>query len=77
MLKYILAGLGWLLMVSTAFNIAIKLFGADDVVLRYAGSSRDLNTPLTGIAIGLVFLGISSIIGKLDKILQRNELQQK
>lgn len=76
MLKNILAGLGWLLVVSTVFNTAVKLFGTDALVLRVAGSSRKLDAPLTGFAIGLVFLALVSIMGKLDQILQKDETQQ-
>lgn len=70
MLKYVFAGLGWLLLVSAIFNIVVRLFGSDESVLRYAGSSRDLDLGIMIFFIGLVFLGISSIMGKLDKILQ-------
>lgn len=77
MLEKILAGLGWLLLVSTLTNIAIKLFGTEEIVLLYAGSSRNVNAPLYGFAIGLMFLGLSSIIKKLDKILQRDETPPK
>lgn len=77
MLKYVLNGLGWFTVVSTTFNIAIKLFGSDEALLRHAGSSRNLNSPITGFAIGLVFLGLGSIISKLDQILQRDETHQE
>jgi len=77
MLEKTLAVLGWFVIVSASFNIAIKLFGTDEIVLLYAGSSRDLNAPTYGVAIGLVFLGLSSIIKKLDKILRRDEIPPK
>lgn len=76
MLKYVLNGLGWFTVVCAAFNIAIKLFGSDEALLGYAGSSRNLNSPITGFAIGLVFLGLGSILSKLDQILQRDKTQQ-
>lgn len=70
MLKNILVVLGWILIVTTLFNISIKLFGDDHMVSRYAGSSRNVDAPSLGFAIGLIFLGISSIIGKLDELLK-------
>jgi hypothetical protein len=73
MLKHVLNGLGWFTVVTFALNIAIKLFGSDQAVLDYAGSSRNLDTPITALAIGLIFLGLGSIISKLDQILQRDE----
>ncbi len=73
MLRFVLAGLGWLLVVSSTFNIAIKLFGSDWAVARYAGSDRNLDSPFIGLAIGLVFLALSQILKKLDDVLQRGE----
>ena len=76
MLKNILWGLGWFLVVASLFSIAIKLLGTDELVLMHAGSSRNLDTPITMFATGLVFLALVSIMEKLDQILQRNEKQQ-
>lgn len=70
MLKYVLSGIGCLIIASTVLNISIKLFASDDAVLRYAGSSRNLDIPLTGLAVGLAFLGLAAIIDRLDTLLE-------
>ena len=77
MLENILWGLGWLLVVTGVGSIAVKVLGTEELVLMFAGSSRNLDVPIAGFAIGLVFLGLSSVIEKLDEILQRDETHKK
>ena len=77
MLQNILWGLGWLLVVTGVFNIAVKVLGPEELVLMLAGSSRNLDAPITMFATGLVFLALVSIMEKLDQILQRDETQPK
>ena len=71
MLKYVLAILGWIFSLSSGLNILIKLFGSDDAVLAYAGSSRNMDVASLGFAISLIFLGISKILFKLEDLDER------
>ena len=68
MLKYVLAILGWLLLLVFGLNISIKLFGADQAVLDYAGSSRNIDTASLAVAIALIFLGLSKILWKFEEL---------
>lgn len=69
MLKHVLQGFGWLWTVSAAFGIGVKLLGSDAAVLRYAGNSRNIDTALLAFTLGLILLGLSAIIDRLDAIL--------
>ena len=71
MLKVILAGLGWFLMALAVLGLALRLFGSDEMVRMYAGS-RNMDMSFGFVAIALVFLGISSILGKLDRLQTRD-----
>ena len=71
MIKYVLGTLGWLMVLVTGFNILVKLFGSDAAVLRYAGTSRDIDTPTLGFAIALIFLGISKVLWKPEELDER------
>ena len=44
-----------------------KVFGSDAEVARYAGSTRNLDTPILTIAFGIVFFALSSILTRLRK----------
>lgn len=59
----LLGGLGLFLSV---FNASIKLFGSQEALLAYAGSSRNLNVNLLTISICIIFLALASIMSKLD-----------
>lgn len=71
MLKYVFGILGWLLILVFGLNISIKLFGSDQAVLDYAGSSRNMDTASLVVAIALIFLGISKILWKFEELDQR------
>ncbi|WP_146010327.1 hypothetical protein [Acidimangrovimonas sediminis] len=73
MLKWLLGGCGWLLCVASVTNIAIKLFGADEAVRRYAGTSRNRASPFLILAIALIFLGISEVLARLDRLLTQDD----
>ena len=77
MLKYVLNGLGWFAVITSTLNIAIKLFGSNEAVLAFSGISRNLDAPIIGFAVGLVFLGLGSVMKKLDQILQRDETHKE
>jgi len=71
-----LTGFGWFLLLIGTIKICVKIFGSDFAVSRYAGSSRNLDTSITFVLTALVFLALSSIIGKLDKLLERDPGQK-
>jgi hypothetical protein len=73
MLKSILNIIGWIAIISAGFNGAIRLFADDQAVRRLAGSSRDLDIVLTVLVVGLIFIALAAIIGRLDKLLTRFE----
>ena len=54
---------------SGGFNGAIRLFADDQAVHRYAGSSRDVDSALTVLVVGLIFIALAAIIGRLDELL--------
>jgi len=76
MVNFILRLFGGLIAITSIFNISIKLFGSDDAVLRYAGSSRNMDTPILSLAIGIVFLGLATIIKKLDDLEERLDARE-
>ena len=69
MLKLILNTIGWGAIILAGFNGAIRLFADDLAVRRYAGSSRDLDSVLTVLVVGLIFIALAAIIGRLDELL--------
>lgn len=68
MLKLILNISGWFAIIVAGSGGYIRLFADDHVVRRYAGS-RDLDTVLTILVFGLIFLALAAIIARLDKLL--------
>jgi len=76
MINFILRLFGGLLAITSIFNILVKLFGSDDAVLRYAGSSRNMDTPILSLAIGIAFLGLATIIRKLDDLEERLDVRE-
>ncbi|KAB7610121.1 hypothetical protein F9L33_14590 [Amylibacter sp. SFDW26] len=66
MFVLILRTLGWLGLLSGAFNISIKLFGSEQAVREYAGASRNLDAAILMIAICIIFLALASIMAKLE-----------
>ena len=65
----LLSALGGLALIVAFLNGAIKLFGSNESVARYAGADRDLDLNISVAAIGIVFLALSAILSKLTNIL--------
>ena len=71
MMKNILTILGVLLLGSSALAMGIKFFAPTEIVLRYYGTSgRSLDGTIVLLAVSLIFLGISSILERLDQLLK-------
>jgi hypothetical protein len=58
--------LGWLGLSSCLLNISIKLFASMDVVKEYAGSDRNLNAAVLGVAFSIIFLALAKILSHLE-----------
>ena len=68
MIKWSMGILGSLMLIGASLNLLIKLFASDAAVLRYAGASRDLDSPIYGIIISLGLLALTKIISELEDI---------
>jgi len=49
----------------SGFSASIKLFGSQEALHAYAGSSRNLDTNFLTIAVCIIFLALASIMSKL------------
>lgn len=54
--------IGWFGVSVSLANIAIKIFGTEETVIRYAGGSRDLDYNISVIAFCLIFLALAAIL---------------
>ena len=70
MMKIMLSVIGWILLFMAILSICIRLFAADEVIASIGGS-RNLDYPVSIIAFAIIFIGIGSVIGKLDQLLKR------
>lgn len=69
-LKLVLNSVGWLAILSGAFNGAVRVFGTSESVARYAGSSRNLDLVIIVMVFGLILIALASIIARLDELLK-------
>jgi|TARA_R110000850_G_scaffold209420_1_gene335445 uncharacterized membrane protein YedE/YeeE len=69
-LKVVLNILGWIAIISGIFNGSLRLLGLPEIVAAYAGSTRNLDMPITFVVFGLILISLATIIARLDKLLE-------
>jgi hypothetical protein len=71
MIKITLSVIGWILLVLSVISIGIRLFAPDEFI-SMARTSRNIDYPVSILAFSLIFIGMGSIIEKLDQLSKQN-----
>ena len=69
----VLRAFSWFGILIAVSNGAIKVFGNDAAVLRYAGSNRSIDSNFAIFAFCLIFLALAAILSRFDDLRKAQE----